>query len=360
MAKALSKAESALSRMQGFGNSLSVALAKAKAEADALATGADVQSAKTIAGYREQLKQKVDEMRAAGVEESIINAEKSSASKKITELSGKLAANAKERERQRQLEKSGKSAQSDQEKYEEFLRKQQAELDLRQKIIGMTDEQTKRAEYHNQLVQKSIELGVEKDEKAIQGLMAQYDMVVQLEKRRDIVNDIGDAFEETLMSVADGSTKIKDAFEKLMFDIAKMVYQQALVDPAVDALKSFLFAAGGAEVQAMGGIHSRGNVVPFANGGVIGGPTLFPMARGIGLMGEAGPEAIMPLKRGKDGKLGIAGGNTTVVQNFNFSANGDESVKRIIAQEAPKIADMTSASIMDQRRRGGSMRKTFS
>ena len=83
------------------------------------------------------------------------------------------------------------------------------------------------------------------------------------------------------------------------------------------------------------------------------------MSSGTGLMGEAGPEAIMPLKRGRDGKLGVAGGSTTVVQNFNFSANGDESVKRIIAQEAPKIADMTQASIMDSRRRGGSMRKAF-
>lgn len=169
---------------------------------------------------------------------------------------------------------------------------------------------------------------------------------------QDTVDSIADAFGDTLMAVADGSLKIKDAFQKLMFDIAKMIYQQAIVDPAVDALKSFLF-------QANGGVHSRGNVVPFANGGVVNGPTLFPMSGGTGLMGEAGPEAIMPLKRGKDGKLGVAGGSTTVVQNFNFSANGDESVKRIIAQEAPKIADMTQASIMDSRRRGGSMRKAF-
>ena len=50
------------------------------------------------------------------------------------------------------------------------------------------------------------------------------------------------------------------------------------------------------------------NITPFATGGVIGAPGYFPMAGGLGLAGEAGPEAIMPLSRGPDGRLGIAGG----------------------------------------------------
>ena len=53
------------------------------------------------------------------------------------------------------------------------------------------------------------------------------------------------------------------------------------------------------------------------------------------------------------------GATTTVVQNFNFSANGDDSVKRIIAQAAPKIAQMTKSEIMNDRRRGGAMKATF-
>ena len=53
------------------------------------------------------------------------------------------------------------------------------------------------------------------------------------------------------------------------------------------------------------------------------------------------------------------GGNVTIHQSFNFSANGDESVKRIIAQEAPRIANLTQQQIMDQRRRGGAMKSTF-
>jgi phage-related minor tail protein len=62
-----------------------------------------------------------------------------------------------------------------------------------------------------------------------------------------------------------------------------------------------------------------GAIKPFAAGGVIGTPTYFPLATGgIGLAGEAGPEAIMPLARGPDGSLGVAmagpaaGANVTV------------------------------------------------
>ena len=62
------------------------------------------------------------------------------------------------------------------------------------------------------------------------------------------------------------------------------------------------FLLGGA---AYGAAFEGGNVIPFARGGVFERPTLFPMARGIGLMGEAGPEAVLPLRRLPSGRLGV-------------------------------------------------------
>ena len=59
------------------------------------------------------------------------------------------------------------------------------------------------------------------------------------------------------------------------------------------------------------------------------------------------------------GNIVGGGGNVVVHQNFNFSANGDDSVKKIIAQAAPQIANMTQKQIMDARRRGGAMKSTF-
>jgi lambda family phage tail tape measure protein len=113
--------------------------------------------------------------------------------------------------------------------------------------------------------------------------------------------------------------------------------------------------------SANGNAFSNGKLIPFANGGVVSSPTYFGMSgSNLGVMGEAGPEAIMPLKRGPGGKLGVeGGGGVTVHQTFNFSANGDESVKKIIAQAAPKIAQMTEAKIINSRQRGGQMRRAF-
>lgn len=76
--------------------------------------------------------------------------------------------------------------------------------------------------------------------------------------------------------------------------------------------------------SADGNVFSGGKAMAFANGGVIGGPTMFPMSDGrTGLMGEAGPEAIMPLSRGPDGKLGVhmtGGGSSgrpiTIINNI--------------------------------------------
>jgi hypothetical protein len=92
----------------------------------------------------------------------------------------------------------------------------------------------------------------------------------------------------------------------------------------------------------------------FEGGGYTGrGP------RSGGIDGRGGFMAVLhPNETVIDHTKGQSGG-VVVQQTFNFSANGDESVKRIISQEAPKIANMTSASIMDQRRRGGAMRKSF-
>ncbi|MGR3622190.1 phage tail tape measure protein [Pseudophaeobacter sp.] len=56
---------------------------------------------------------------------------------------------------------------------------------------------------------------------------------------------------------------------------------------------------------ADGAAFSQGRVMPFARGGVVSGPTTFAMRGGTGLMGEAGPEAILPLARGADGSLGV-------------------------------------------------------
>lgn len=113
---------------------------------------------------------------------------------------------------------------------------------------------------------------------------------------------------------------------------------------------------------AMGGTFAKNNIVPYAMGGVVSRPTLFKFAQGgtmrTGLMGEAGPEAIMPLSRGANGKLGVAsvggGGTTNVTVNVDASGNsqvaGDQTQG---AQLGRVISQAVQQELIKQRRPGG-------
>jgi phage-related minor tail protein len=82
---------------------------------------------------------------------------------------------------------------------------------------------------------------------------------------------------------------------------------------------------GGGTVQA-----ATGAIKPFAAGGVIGMPTYFPLAQGgLGLAGEAGPEAIMPLRRGADGRLGVTAVNAPAANvTINITTPDADSLRR--------------------------------
>ncbi|MBL4807959.1 MAG: phage tail tape measure protein, partial [Rhodobacteraceae bacterium] len=87
-----------------------------------------------------------------------------------------------------------------------------------------------------------------------------------------------------------------------------------------------------------GAAFSSGRVTPFATGGIVSQATSFPMRGGMGLMGEAGPEAIMPLARGADGKLGVrGGGGGTVTVNMNITTPDAASFQRSRTQVAASI-----------------------
>jgi lambda family phage tail tape measure protein len=80
--------------------------------------------------------------------------------------------------------------------------------------------------------------------------------------------------------------------------------------------------------------------MPFATGGIVSGPVSFPMRGGMGLMGEAGPEAIMPLVRGADGRLGVAsqGGGRAVNVTMNVTTPDVEGFSRSRSQIAAQVS----------------------
>lgn len=211
-------------------------------------------------------------------------------------------------------------------------------------------------------------------EVAISSIVAEIEELKRLQDEMDRIQSISDSLEDGFSdffnSLVDGTKTVEDAFKDMARSILAQLWDILVTQQIVG---SWSPESGGSGIvggimsflrNANGNAFMNGQVVPFANGGIVNGPTLFQMANGMGLMGEAGPEAVMPLKRGKDGKLGVAAeggkGDTYVInQNFNFSANGDESVRRIIAQAAPEISKITQRDILETRRRGGTFKAAF-
>jgi lambda family phage tail tape measure protein len=125
------------------------------------------------------------------------------------------------------------------------------------------------------------------------------------------------------------------------------------------------YAANGIVPFAMGGTFQR-NVTAYAMGGIVNKPTLFKFANGgagrLGLMGEAGPEAIMPLRRLPSGRLGVesagSGGNSVQVDNItiNVENSGEQLSPAAQKQIAGQVRGIVLATLVDQRRGGGVLR----
>jgi lambda family phage tail tape measure protein len=116
---------------------------------------------------------------------------------------------------------------------------------------------------------------------------------------------------------------------------------QPLQSLASGVFSNLLGGLRGAMPFAKGGVV--GGVTPFAAGGVVSSPTYFPMRGGVGLMGEAGPEAILPLQRSADGRLGVAsagGGGVNVV--FNVHTQDAGSFRKSEAQITGMLARAVS------------------
>jgi phage-related minor tail protein len=104
------------------------------------------------------------------------------------------------------------------------------------------------------------------------------------------------------------------------------------------ALKPLGNLVGSLFANAHGNVMSQGRIMPFADGGVVNSPVLFPMRGGTGLMGEAGPEAIMPLARGSDGRLGVRGGGGATNVTINISTPDIQGFRQSQSQIAAVMA----------------------
>jgi lambda family phage tail tape measure protein len=128
---------------------------------------------------------------------------------------------------------------------------------------------------------------------------------------KKIFGTITDALTEFLTT---GSTSFTDLANSIIKDLIRVQIQANITGPLAGLLSgssgwSIDWGELGSMISgsAKGNVFEYARVVPYANGGIVNRPTLFPMANGAGLMGEAGPEGIFPLRRNSRGELGVVG-----------------------------------------------------
>lgn len=180
-----------------------------------------------------------------------------------------------------------------------------------------------------------------------QVLQAQTDLETANEKLTNIgtANDflanafgqMGNAAAQSLSDIILHAESASDVLENLGEKLLDIALQELVIRPLFGAIGGAMGGGGGmfgggggfgnifgsifsSLLSAKGNVFSAGKLVPFAAGGVVSGPTIFPMANGgVGLMGEAGPEAVMPLARDRQGRLGVRGGDggdvTVIINN---------------------------------------------
>jgi phage-related minor tail protein len=135
------------------------------------------------------------------------------------------------------------------------------------------------------------------------------------------IGDLADGVGRSLSSALRGAVLDGKSLKGVLGEVARSFADIALkaafkpIGSLVSGAIEQLFTAAD---PALGAMH-------FAKGGVVASPTYFPTGAGLGLAGEAGAEAILPLRRGADGRLGVAGPASSVNVTFNVTATDARS-----------------------------------
>lgn len=171
----------------------------------------------------------------------------------------------------------------------------------------------------------------------------------EIEKTDDFAATLGLTFASSFEQAILAGSKFSDLLQSIAQDILKLFIRKQVTEPLANQLGA-LFKGFSLLGSADGNAFDRAGVTAFARGGIVDRPTIFPFANGTGLMGEAGPEAILPLTR-RGGRLGVSGGGGTVNVTQNISIGAGVSPSQL-AQGLAQAKEQAKAEIADQMRRG--------
>tara|TARA_Y100000593_G_scaffold15097_1_gene29331 strand:+ start:2453 stop:4081 length:1629 start_codon:yes stop_codon:yes gene_type:complete len=228
---------------------------------------------------------------------------------------------------------------------------------------GLTDLDREDLDKENQLINtlNSLKKINETGKKAERSLSSAFGANGQkkLKEFSDSLDDVGSQIADVVVKafkglenqlvnfVMKGKMAFKDLARSIIADMARIAIRAAIIKPIM---------AGFGLTAAKGAVLENGqHLTAYAKGGVVTKPTIFPMANGMGLMGEGGnPEAILPLKR-RNGVLGVEGGGNSnnVVVNVDASGSnvqGDQEEGRMLGK---LIAAAVQATLIKEQRPGG-------
>lgn len=240
------------------------------------------------------------------------------------------------------------------------LAEEQKRAELMKQYKGNIAEVDTQMKIYNETKQKKVDLTTEEIKQAATIVNEEKKVAAQTaataeaakkaaESQKQWNNQLTSAFKDAIMN----SKNLGDALSNLANRV-----QDMLVNKALDSLLGGMFAS---MKFAKGAAFSAGGVTAFASGGVVNSPTMFPMRGGMGMMGEAGAEAIMPLTRTSSGDLGVkaVGAGTVVNTSININVSGgtkeqnEDAGKRVSAAVRQAIDDTVVSVIMREKRPGG-------
>ncbi|WP_157015086.1 phage tail tape measure protein [Mesorhizobium xinjiangense] len=159
---------------------------------------------------------------------------------------------------------------------------------------------------------------------------------VELEDLERLSRRFGTKLTSAMRSAAVSGRALDDVLRQIGTNLAGLALEQGL--QPLKELSGSWFASL---------FSAARNVLPFADGGVVSSPTCFPLGGQTGLMGEAGAEAILPLARGADGRLGVAASGSTAPVSivFNVTSPDAASFRKSEAQLTGMIARAASRGL---------------
>ncbi|MBD3812719.1 MAG: phage tail tape measure protein [Betaproteobacteria bacterium] len=227
---------------------------------------------------------------------------------------------------------------------------------LKQDMLTPLEKFNNRLEYINELWQRGV-IDIETYDRA---MVDAFDKAApKVDKLSDTARQLGLTFSSAFEDAIIGGKKFSEVLHGLAQDILRIIVRKKLTEPLANSVGNFADSFG-LFGSANGNVFSNAPALSAYSGSVVSSPTLFPFANGIGLMGEAGPEAILPLKRGPGGKLGVAmdGGGGVVVQNYyTIDARGadagvEQRIRRAIAESEDRAVDRSVGQVQNLNQRG--------